>query len=392
MAIINRNIFLKWLCCLISCLAFTEHATAQQGNPMWAYVGTYTQGDSEGIYVAPFDSSTGEFGELKLAAKSENPSFLAIHPLGNVLYAVGEVNDFQGGETGFVRAFRINPETGQLTALNTLSSGGAAPCHLVVDTSGKSLLVANYSGGNVAAISLDADGGLDEMVSLQQHVGSSVNQQRQQEPHAHSINLDAANRFAFAADLGIDKVLVYEFDADGGRLIRQAEPADADVQPGSGPRHFAFHPSGRFAYVINEIASTVTAFRYDSVTGRLEPIQNIRTLSDDHESSNSTAEIVVHPSGRFVYGSNRGDDSIAVFQVDLDSGELNRVQVEPTQGRSPRNFVIDPSGQFLLAENQGSDSIVVFRIDPQSGHLSASGATLSVPSPVCVRFLHQDGS
>jgi 6-phosphogluconolactonase len=224
-------------------------------------------------------------------------------------------------------------------------------------------------------------------VSFQQHAGSSVNRQRQQSPHAHSINLDAANRFAFVADLGLDQILIYGFDAHTGQLTPSTPPTSVSVPPGSGPRHFAFHPSGRFAYVINELASTIVAFRYEAQSGNLTPLQTISTLPEGFLESSSTAEIVVHPSGRFVYGSNRGHDSVAVFQVHAETGELTRVQIELTQGQTPRNFVVDPTGKFLLAENQGSNTIVVFRIDPQSGRLTPTGEELAAPVPVCIRFV-----
>lgn len=354
---------------------------------MWAYIGTYTVGKSHGIYAARFNTETGQLGQAQLVAKTKNPSFLAIHPSVDCLYAVGEIGDYQGQDTGFVRAFSIDKQSGQLTALNTQPSGGAAPCHLVVDSQGKAVLVANYSGGSVSSIALQPDGKLGEVISVHEHVGRSVNPKRQNEAHAHSINLGLDERFAYAADLGMDRVLIYAFDADTGRLLRRQAPSSAVVPAGSGPRHFALNPNGKHAYVINELLSTITVFEVNAQSGALNPVQNISTLPDGFSGTSHTAEVVVHPTGQFVYGSNRGHDSIAVFAVDNDNGQLERIQVEPTGGKTPRNFVVDPSGKFLLAENQASSTIVVFRIDSESGRLTQTPHQCDVPIPVCIRFV-----
>lgn len=366
----------------------TESVAAAEGDgsSMWVFIGTYTQGGSEGIYAAKFDPSTGRLGKAHLAGKMEHPSFLAIHPSGKFLYAVGEITDYEGQPSGFVQAFEIDSNDASLTPLNRMATAGGAPCHLVVDAAGHTVLVANYVGGNVATFTIEPDGRLGKRVSVQQHAGSSVNAQRQKEPHAHSINLDAANRFAYAADLGVDKIYIYRFNAATGELSTDGAPRNAQVAPGSGPRHFAFHPTRPFAYVINELRSTIDVFEHDAESGVLTPRQTISTLPEGYAEDSFTAEVVVHPSGKFVYGSNRGHDSIAVFRVE-DSGQLTPVEIEKTRGKTPRNFAIDPSGKYLFAENQGSDSIVLFRIDPQSGELEATGETLEVPVPVCVKFL-----
>jgi len=349
------------------------------------YVGTYTSGASQGIYVGQLDLTTGGLRLDGVAAETKNPSFLAIRADRRFLYAVGEIGDFAGKRTGAVSAFRIEPATGRLELLNQQSSGGAGPCHVIVDHSGRNVLVANYGGGSVSVLPIREDGGLEPATAFIQHQGSSVNPRRQQGPHAHSINLDAAHRFAFVADLGLDKILIYRFDAAAGTLAAN-EPAWAAVAAGAGPRHFAFHPSGKFAYVINELQSTLTAFRYDAARGALEEIQTVPTLPEPVEG-NSTAELQVHPSGKFVYGSNRGHDSIAVFAVDADTGRLTLVEHEATQGKTPRNFGVDPTGRFLLACNQGSDTIVSFRVDPETGALAPTGYKLDVPAPVCVKFV-----
>ncbi len=357
---------------------------AKEPSRLWVFVGTYTGKNSKGIYLLELDLATGKLEAKGLAGEAVNPSFLAIHPNQRFLYAVSEVGNVGGKKSGAVASFAIDPKTGKLTELNREPSGGAGPCHLVVDGGGKNVLAANYSGGSVAVLPIQEDGKLKPPSSVQQHEGKGVNPRRQEAPHAHSINLDPLGKFAFAADLGLDKVLIYKFDAESGKLAAHAEAA---LAPGAGPRHFAFHPTGRWTYVINEMLCTVTAFAYDAEKGRLKEIQTITTLPHEVKEGYSTAEVVAHPSGRFVYGSNRGHDSIAIFRVDRETGRLTAAGHEPTQGKTPRNFNVDPTGRFLLAANQNSDTITVFRIDPQAGTLRPTGQTVEVPSPVCVRFM-----
>jgi 6-phosphogluconolactonase len=353
---------------------------------MIVYVGTYTRQKSKGIYAYRFKPDTGSVTPIGLVAETVNPSFLAIHPNRRFLYAVNEVNNYEGQSAGSVSSFSLDPKSGQARFLNKVSSRGADPCHISVDQTGRWLLVANYSGGSVATIPIKEDGSLGEASTFVQHTGSSVNPQRQRGPHAHSVNFSPDNRFAIASDLGLDQVLVYRFDATQGTL-KPNDPPFAKVKPGAGPRHFAFHPSGRFGYEINEIGSTVTAFTYQRERGILEEMQTISTLPKDFSGNNSTAEIEVHPNGRFLYGSNRGHDSIAVFAIDSGKGTLTPLEQVPTQGKTPRNFAIDPTGTHLFAANQGSDNIVVFRIDQKTGKPSPTGNLIEVPSPVCVVFL-----
>jgi 6-phosphogluconolactonase len=357
---------------------------AKQGGSAWVFIGTYTGGKSQGIYRAAIDLATGKLSDLELAAKIKDPSFLAIHPSGKFLYSVGEVGTFAGKPGGVLSAFALDPTSGELKLLNQQSSRGAGPCHLVVDRDEKNVLVANYGGGSVAVLPIEADGRLREASDFVQHAGKSVNPRRQERPHAHSINVDPSGRFAMVADLGLDQVLVYKFDSQTGKLAPN-DPPHVSVSPGAGPRHFAFHPSGRYAYVINEISSTVTAFRYDGEKGTLVGLHTISTLPGEHQG-NSTAEVVVHPSGKFLYGSNRGHDSLAIFRIDEATGRLTPVGHQPTGGKTPRNFAIDPTGQWVLAENQSSDTIAVFKVDPETGKLTPTGQKLDVPSPVCVRF------
>jgi 6-phosphogluconolactonase len=359
---------------------------AAKATKFWVYFGTYTGGKSKGIYRCEFDAATGKLSEPILAAEAANPSFLAIHPSNRYLYAVGEMSKFEGKSSGAVTAFTIDPANGELKQLNQKPSGGAGPCHLVVDRQGKNVLVANYGGGSAAVLRIEEDGRLGERTGFSQHTGKGSDPARQEGPHAHSVNLDAANRFAFVADLGLDRVLIYRFDADKGKLEKN-EPPSVQVEPKSGPRHFAFHPNGRYAYVINELANTVTAMTYDSDKGVLEPIQTISTLPEGYDKPTWTAEVQVHPSGKFLYGSNRGHNSIAVFTIDERTGKLTAAGQQVEGIKTPRNFGIDPTGKFALVANQDGDSVLVFRIDDQTGVLQATGAKVEVGKPVCVKFM-----
>lgn len=352
----------------------------------WVFVGTSTGGASKGIYRFRFDPETGKAGEMALAAEAANPSFLTIHPGGGFLYAVNAISDYQGEKTGAVAAYALDADSGELTLLNRQPSGGAGPCHVTVDSAGKALLVANYGGGSVAVLPIAADGGLEVPTCIVQHEGSSVNPKRQAGPHAHSINLDPPGRFAFAADLGLDRVLIYRFDPDAATLTAN-EPVSAATAPGAGPRHFAFHPSGAFGYVINELDSTVTAFRYDAERGALDPIQAITTLPDGFSGENYPAEVQVHPSGRFLYGSNRGHDSIAVCGIDPSSGHLTPSGHHPSGGKWPRHFGMDPAGEWMIVGNQNSDNACVFRIHPESGALEPTGQAFEAPSAICFKMV-----
>jgi 6-phosphogluconolactonase len=374
---------------MLSIAASGRPQTPPAGKPgTLVYFGTYTNEKSKGIYVSRLDPSTGTLSPPELAAESRNPSFLAVHPSGDFLYAVGEISDFGGKPGGSVSAFAVQRATGSLKALNAQSSGGPGPAHLVTDKAGRNVLVANYGGGSVAVLPIDKDGTLKPASAFIQHTGSSVNPDRQKAPHAHSINLDPGNRFAYVADLGIDKVMIYRFNPADGSLAPN-DPPSVSLEPGAGPRHFAFHPQGRFAYVINEIHCTITAFTADPTGGGLKAMQTISTLPAGRavEKGFSTAEVQVHPSGKFLYGSNRGHDSIAVFAIDEKTGQLTLVQHESTGGSTPRGFGIDPTGSYLLAGNQRSDSVVAFRIDPKTGRLTPTGQTLTIGSPVCVKFV-----
>ncbi|MFC1805801.1 lactonase family protein [Planctomycetota bacterium] len=371
---------------LVLCLAGAFAGEDAAAGKMLVYVGGRAKGKGGGIHRYHLDLGSGKLTWIGVTQDVANPSFLAIHPGRRFLYAVNEVGRIRGKRTGAVSAFAIDPKTGGLTFLNQQPSGGPGPCHLVVDKTGKCVLAANYSGGSVCVLPVGGDGRLGKATAFVQHEGSSVDPRRQTAPHAHSINLSPDNRFAFAADLGLDKVLVYRFDAAKGTLAPN-DPPFAKVAPGAGPRHFAFRPDGRFAYVINELSSTVTAFRYDAGKGVLAEIQTLTTLPKGFAGDSYTAEVQVHPSGKFLYGSNRGHNSIAVFAIDADTGKLRPAGHRSVQGDWPRHFGIDPTGAFLLAANRRTNNIVVFRIDPATGALKPTGHTVEVPAPVCVKMM-----
>ncbi len=369
----GKKVLLIVVCCC---------ASVASAESLEVYIGTYTgKGGSQGIYRSLLDLDTGQLTAPALAAETTNPSFLEIHPNGRFLYAVSEV-----GQAAAVSAFRIDGTSGTLRFLNKQPSGGAAPCHVSLDAQGRNLLVANYSGGSAAVIPIKKDGRLGEVTGFVQHRGSSVNPQRQTGAHAHSINVSSDNRFAFVADLGLDKIMVYRLNTDEGTIVPH-DPPFAAVTPGAGPRHFVFHPGGRFAYVINELNRTMTGFAYESTAGTLKEIQTITTLPEGFQGSSSCAEVRVHPSGRFLYGSNRGHDSIVVYRIDPATGRLTLVEHETADIKTPRNFNIDPTGTFCLVANQGADSIVAFRVDQTTGSLNPTGQKISVGKPVCIRFL-----
>ena len=350
------------------------------------FFGTYTSGKSRGLYVSRFDSTSGKLSRPELAGEMRNPSFLTVNAQNGRLYAVGEVDNFGGRKEGAVSAFRIDEKTGHLEMLNSQPSGGTAPCHLCLDRTGKCLLVANYSSGSIAGFSLKPNGEIGEQGALIQHKGGSVNPQRQEGPHAHFITTDPQNRFALTCDLGLDKVLVYFLNVAQGALTAN-DPAFCPLKPGSGPRHLVFHPNGRFVYVVNEMGSSLAAFEYDARRGALKEFQTISTLPAEFKGNNTCAEVQVHPSGKFVYASNRGHNSIAVFAVDESTGRLNFLGCDPSGGKTPRHFAVAPGGQWLLAENQDSDNVVVFPVDSATGRLGKASDQMEIGAPVCAVFL-----
>jgi 6-phosphogluconolactonase len=373
---------------LIFAMSLTTFAAANDSpqNTDLLFVGTYTEKESKGIYVYRFDSATAELTPLGVAAETTNPSFLAIDPSNHFLYAVNEVSNYKGGSGGGVSAFAVDQETGKLSLLNEVASGGADPCYIAFDKTGRFALVANYTGGSISVFPVESDGRLGKSSAFVQHTGSSVNRERQAGPHAHWIETTPDNRFAIAVDLGSDALLVYRFNARHGSLTPN-NPPYAKLDPGAGPRHLAFHPNGKLVYVVNELQSTITAFTYDSAHGTLQKQGTVSTLPKGFAGNNDAAEIHVHPNGKFLFASNRGHDSIVLFSIDSRSGSLTPIDHFSTQGKTPRNFEIDPTGKFLSVANQDTNNIVVFRIDRGSGRLTPTKQNIRVPAPVCLKFM-----
>jgi 6-phosphogluconolactonase len=347
---------------------------------MFVYFGTHRAGSNIGFSLAHFDTDTGALTKPEFLIEAKEPAFFTIHPDGRHLYTCNS------GSPGGVSAYEIDPHTGRLTLLNQQPAGGADTSYISLDKTERYALSANYAGGNIAVFALRPDGILGERTAFVQHTGSSVNPQRQTHAYAHSIITDPSNRFALAADLGVDKVFVYQFNEKDGSL-KPNDPPSATVAPGSGPRHVKFHPNGRWVYVINEIASTVTAFNWNSTNGTLAEFQTVSTLPADFKGTSTCAEVEVHPNGKFLYGSNRGHDSLAVFAVDQKSGKLTLIEHVPSGGKTPRNFAFDPTGKWILCTNHGSDNAVVFRVDENTGKLTQTGQPVPVPNPFCERFL-----
>lgn len=365
---------------LLLCLNSTVHSQT------WAYIGTYTRGESEGIYRSTLNMGTGMLSEPVLAAETKDPSFVVLHPSGDYLYSVSEIAAVDGKKTGAVSAFAINAD-GSLTLLNQQPSGGGHPCHVALDSEGKCLLVANYTGGNCSSYPIRDDGTLGTAGSTMQHEGSSVDPRRQKGPHAHSINVDPADRRAFCADLGLDKILIYDLDPKLGTMKPAKQPY-LKTPPGGGPRHLSFHPNGKFAFSNLEMTLKVAAISYDVETGAMELLKTYPTVEEGTpQQGNSTAETLVHPNGKFLYVSNRGPNSIAVFAINESTGELTPVERESTGGEIPRGFGIDPTGQFLVVGNQRSHNVIVLKIDKKTGALEPTGSEIKVDSPVNVRFL-----
>lgn len=357
-----------------------------QAGKFWVYVGTaaYTGAPSKKLYLCTFDSRSGELKLKGVAAETDNPGFLAVHPSQRYLYATSEVGEYRGEENGALSAFRIEAATGKLQLINQVSSFGANPAYVTVSRNGKFALVASYYGG-VLSLPIRSDGSLGDPAGKVRENGVGVNPSRQESSHPHSVVLSPDNRFAIAPDLGLDKLFVYKFDQTTGSLTTSS-PAFAQAPPGSGPRHLAFSPDQHFGYVIDELNSTVCAYAFDPRDGVFHLLQTISSLPAGFHGENAAAEVQVAPSGRFVYVSNRGHDSIGVFAVDPQNGTLSPVQDVSSLGKTPRHFVFDPSGDFLLVANQDSNQIVLFKVDRSTGRLSPTGTAVSVDMPVCIAF------
>ena len=355
--------------------------TAVSAADITVFVGTYTNAQSKGIYSLQFDDASGKLSAPTLAAESDSPSFLALHPNGRYVYAANEHPSGPANAPGTVSAFAV--DGGKLKLINIVSSRGGGPCHVAVDRTGHWLFVANYGSGSVAAFPIQANGGLGEASSFFQHTLTSV-EPRQKGPHAHMVVLSPDNRFLLVADLGGDRVFVYRFDERSGKLTLN-DPPGGILPPGSGPRHIAFSRDGKLLYVLSELKDTVTTFRWDASKGALASTDTLSALPAGYNGPKSGAEIAVHPTGKFLYSSNRGHDSIAMYAIAAD-GKLTAQGHQPTRGKTPRNFAIDPTGKFLLAANQDSSNIAVFRIDEKTGKLTPVGDPVAVPSPVAILF------
>jgi 6-phosphogluconolactonase len=364
------------------------NATTKNGSldSYLVYIGTYTGPTSKGIYAVRFDAATGKATPLGLMAEAVNPSFLAIDRSQRFLYAVNEISEYKGQKSGSISAFSIDRKSGKLTLLNQVSSGGAGPCYLSLDQTGKYLMVANYDSGSVATLPVLEDGRLGEVSAKIQYSGHGFDPQRQEGPHPHDLDVSPDNRFALVADLGLDRVLTYRFDPAKGTLVAN-DPPFTKVTPGTGPRHLIFDRTGKFVYVINELTSALSAFSYSADTGVLRELASPSTLQPGFKGTSFAAEIGVHPSGKFIYASNRGDDSIATFAIDAASGVPRFVETVSSGGKTPRHFQIAPDGAYLFAGNQESNNIVIFKIDQSTGHLTPTGQALELSSPACVKFV-----
>jgi 6-phosphogluconolactonase len=360
-----------------------SHAIPTRRDKFDVYVGTYTKPHgAKGIYHTTLDLKTGALSPPELAYPATDPTFLEIHPNKKFIYAVTERNP------GAVSAFTIDPATRNLTLLNSSPSGGNGPCHICISGDGSTLLVANYAGGSVASIPINPDGSLAQPASIIQHSGSSVNPKRQNEPHAHSVNLSPDNRFAYVADLGLDKIMIYRLDPDSHQL-HPNDPPQIAIKPGAGPRHFSFGPTGQFAYLINELDNTIMAFAYDSRSGGLSEIQTISRLPEGYTGASDGAEVRIHPGGKFLYGSNRGHDSIVIYHINPDTGRLTLSGFQNAGIKNSRNFNIEPTGKFCVVANQDSNTVLTFHINPGSGMLEPTGQAILIGAPVCIRFLHR---
>jgi 6-phosphogluconolactonase len=346
----------------------------------YLFVGTYTSGKSKGIYVYNLNTQTAEAKQLSYV-ESKNPSYLAISKGGNYLYSVNE-----GGSESYVSAFSFDRTKGKLSFINKEPSGGADPCFISVNSSRKWAVVANYTGGSLSAIPINADGSLAPLAENIQHTGNGINKERQEKAHVHSTFFTPDEHFVFTADLGTDKLSIYRFDPAASQPLTDAADSVVDVEPGSGPRHFAFHPTKPYVYVIEELTGTVDAFQYDQ--GKLTHLQRISSAPADFKGENGSADIHVSPNGKFLYASNRGDaNTIAIYRIDPASGKLEIAGFQSVMGKHPRNFIIEPGGKFLLVANRDSDDIVIFRINGQTGLLKATGIRINIPNPVCLKLL-----
>lgn len=361
------------------------------------YVGTYTEpirfgtgqileGKGKGIYSYRFDPATGMLSPHGLTPEVRNPSYLCFDKNRTFVYSVNELKEWEGQFGGGMSAFRIDQETGALTLLNAKPTRGTDPCHIIVDRTGQFVFVANFASGSFIGYRIAADGSLGEEVAFVQHEGSSIDPKRQAGPHAHAVEFDLSGRFVYVPELGVDRVMIYELDQSTGAVKPASQPW-VSVAPGAGPRQLVVHPKGGFAYLINELNSTMTAYALDAQTGALTELQTLPTLPEGFAAHSTCAEVQITPDGKFLYGSNRGHDSLAIYEIDPASGLMTLVGHQSTRGKIPRNFEVGPTGRFLIAANQDTDNLVPFRLDPATGKLEAVGQSIEAPTPICVRFV-----
>ncbi len=369
------------MCGAAAAMLATVAAAARPPAGRLLFTGTFTDtGTAEGIYAFRFDDRTGALTALGLAAKTPSPAWIAVHPDGRHLYAANEVDQ------GTISAFALDPATGQLTFLNQQSAHGARPCHFAIDPTGRALIAASYNSGTVALLPIGPDGRLGEATAVIQHTGSGAVADRQSGPHAHQAVVDPSGRFVLVVDLGLDKILVYRLDAARATLTPQT-PAGVDTARGAGPRHLVFSKNGAHVFVINELNNTISPFAWDGKAGALSAAgASVSSLPEGYAQPSSTAEIQLHPSGRVLYGSNRGHDSLVRVTIDA-GGALHPADFTPSGGKEPRHFTLDPSGRWMIAGGQNSNTLAVFSVDPGDGRLKAAGAPISTPTPVCIAFV-----
>ncbi len=369
-----KNLLL--LCCLF--VVNLLHGQSSK-NKQYLLVGTYTSGKSEGIYVYEFNTQNADFKQISICKGIKNPSFFSVAPNQKYVYSVGEIE-----KNGVINSFRFDKKTGQLVLLNTVSSEGSNPCYVNVDKTGKYVLVGNYSSGNLSVSKILGDGKLSSSIQKIQHTGHGTNVSRQEQAHVHSVNISPNNQDVFVADLGIDKIMNYKLDSKTGLLSPSKTPFNK-IDDGAGPRHFEFHPKGKFAYLLQELTGMVTAFDYSD--GQLRPKQTISALPKDFKGDFSCADIHASPDGLFLYASVRGHNTLAIYKINQENGLLTYLDNQSVIGKNPRNFMIDPTGNFVLVANQETDNITIFKRDKTTGLLTSTGKEISVPTPVCLKMI-----
>ncbi|MDP4208810.1 MAG: lactonase family protein [Bacteroidota bacterium] len=376
----------KVICMVV--LAFSlQLISAQHANEVMVFFGTRVDKPDRGFSIAYFDTITGKLTNPKFVEASPAPSYFVIHPKGKRFYSVNALDSFpKKWSGGGISAYKLNPSREKLKLIDRVPSGGAGPCFINFDKGLSHVLVANYNGGTIAVVKLNPDGSFGPQTSLVKHTGKSLNLTRQDKAHAHSVKVDPSGRFVLSCDLGLDKVFIYRYDGKSGTLLPN-NPEFVALKPGSGPRHFSFHPNGKFVYVINELSATITVFSWLSDKGQLKEIETVQTLPADFKGANTAAEIEVHPNGKFLYCTNRGHNSISTFSVDSVTGKLRQLQQISSQGDFPRNFAIDPSGRWIILSNHNSDNVAVYRVDTTAGLLTSTGQTVSIPNPYGIQFL-----